>query len=385
VSQDQLPGPRRARAVRRFILPALLVVALLWAGIQVAGEVGPALHNVVTADLGWLAVAAMFEVLSYLFLGSVLRLLAADKTLSYGDAVRVGLVSSGLGTVLPAAPIEGIVLAASELQTRGLERRRTFVALGLAQWYFARALFAVGALAALTVAAFAAIRTYAFGTSWPLMLTAAGVLAALFVFTGSLVRRLDLVAILARTAGRIPGARRRADHLAASCHAWSSEVRAVLGSRKNRVRLLGCAIAATVADATCFALALHAAGVHRGWVVLTLAYAVGMLAAFVPLLPAGLGAVEAAVPAFLASAHVPVPVALGGVLAYRALGTLMPAFVGTAALAQLRLRRRRRTQTPATRPADDAAIVDTERRAASVRRGWLPMKWLDRWLRWSRP
>jgi hypothetical protein len=110
-----------------------------------------------------------------------------------------------------------------------------------------------------------------------------------------------------------------------------------------------------------------------------------MLAAFVPLLPAGLGAVEAAVPAFLASAHVPVPVALGGVLAYRALGTLMPAFVGAAALAQLRVRRRRRTRTPATRPADDAAIAEAERDAAAAGRGGLALKWFGRSWRRSRP
>jgi uncharacterized membrane protein YbhN (UPF0104 family) len=371
--------------VRRFVLPALVGFALLWGGIQVGGEIIPALHTVVAADLAWLMVAAGFEVASYLFLGSVLCLLARDENLSYGDAVRVGLVSSGLGTILPAAPIEGIVLAASELEIRGLERRRTFVALGLAQWYFARALFAVGALAALTVAAFAVLRAAAVGSSWPLMLTVGGALAASFLFMGAVVRRLHLVTVLARTAGRIPGARRRAELLAASCRAWSLEVSASIGSRRNRTRLLACAFGATVADGTCFVFALRAAGVHRGWVVLTLAYAVGMLAAFVPLLPAGLGAVEAAVPAFLASAHVPVPVALGGVLAYRALGTLMPAFVGAAALAQLRVRRRRRTRTPATRPADDAAIAEAERDAAAAGRGGLALKWFGRSWRRSRP
>jgi len=385
VSKEQSPGPQRARVMRRFVLPGLFAGALLWGGFEVAEEVGPAFHTVVAADLGRLIVAAVFEAMSYLFLGSVLRLLAADEHLSYGDAVRVGLVSSGLGWVLPAAPLEGIVLAASELETRGVERRRTFVALGLAQWYFARALFAVGALAALTVAAFAALRTSAFGASWPLMLTAGGVLAASFIVTGVVVRRLDLVALLARIAGRIPGAGRRADHLAASCRAWSSEIRAALGSRQHRTLLLACAIGATVADATCFGLALRAVGVHRGWVVLTLAYAVGMLAAFVPLLPAGLGAVEVAVPAFLASAHVPVTVALAGVLAYRALGTLMPAFVGAAALAQLLLRRRHRTPTLATRADHEDAIVETEHQAAAVHRGRLPMKRLGRWFRWSRP
>lgn len=378
-------GPRRGRAVRRFVLPALVGLALLWGGIRVAGEIMPAFHTVIAADLGWLMVAAGFEVVSYLFLGSVLCLLARDANFSYGDAVRVGLVSSGLGTILPAAPLEGIVLAASELETRGVERRRTFVALGLAQWYFARALFAVGALAALTVGAFAALRASAVGSSWPLMLTVGGALAVLFLFTGALIRRLHLLAVMARAAGRIPGARRRAGLLAASCRTWSSEVSASIGSRNNRMRLLACALGATVADGTCFVFALRAAGVHRGWVILTLAYAVGMLAAFVPLLPAGLGAVEAAVPAFLASAHVPVPVALGGVLAYRALGTLMPALVGGAALAQLRLRRRRRTQTPTTRGSEDAAIVETEPSAAAAGRGGLALKWFGRSWRWSRP
>jgi uncharacterized membrane protein YbhN (UPF0104 family) len=57
----------------------------------------------------------------------------------------------------------------------------------------------------------------------------------------------------------------------------------------------------------------------------------------VPLLPNGLGLVETVVHALLHYRGVPLATALAGVLAFRALGTLLPAFSGVVALIRLRL------------------------------------------------
>src|SRR6202030_1089335 len=92
-------------------------------------------------------------------------------------------------------------------------------------------------------------------------------------------------------------------------------------------------------DAGCFVVAFHAAHVHADLRILVLAYVVAMSATFVPLLPGGLGLAEAAVAAFLHSAGVPIPLALAGMLVYRALATVMPALAGAGALGELRLRR----------------------------------------------
>jgi uncharacterized membrane protein YbhN (UPF0104 family) len=77
--------------------------------------------------------------------------------------------------------------------------------------------------------------------------------------------------------------------------------------------------------------------------VLLLAYTAGILATEVPLLPAGLGRVETAMPAVLRSFGVPVDTALAGALTYRALGTFLPAIAGALALPSLRVIRHRST------------------------------------------
>jgi uncharacterized protein (TIRG00374 family) len=131
------------------------------------------------------------------------------------------------------------------------------------------------------------------------------------------------------------------ERVAAEYDAWSTELRAAVGSRRDRLFLIALALGASLAEAACFVFALRAAGVDANPGLLLLAYALGMLGMFVPLMPAGLGVVETAVPALLHHAGVPIAVALAGVLAYRALATLMPAFVGAGALGHLRLRRLR--------------------------------------------
>jgi uncharacterized protein (TIRG00374 family) len=138
---------------------------------------------------------------------------------------------------------------------------------------------------------------------------------------------------------RVPLWRDRIQRVVASCRAWADEVRAAVGERGDRSRLLALALGASLADGLCFVLALRATGAHASVTVLLLAYAFAMIGSFVPLLPAGLGVVEAAVPAFLHQVDVPIATALAGVLAYRAIATLMPAFVGAGVLGELKLRR----------------------------------------------
>ena len=70
------------------------------------------------------------------------------------------------------------------------------------------------------------------------------------------------------------------------------------------------------------------------------------VASSIPLLPGGLGAVEAAVPALLAWYGAPVAAALSATLLYRAVGTFLPAAAGALSIPALRLRARRTHREP---------------------------------------
>lgn len=122
---------------------------------------------------------------------------------------------------------------------------------------------------------------------------------------------------------RQPVAERRAEGAA-----WHAEATAVVGSGRDRVVLLALAGTAWLADVVCLWLALAAFGVSLPFDVVVLAYTVGVVATLVPLLPAGLGLVETAVPLVLHSFGAPLAAAVAAVLLYRCVSTLRPAAVG---------------------------------------------------------
>jgi uncharacterized membrane protein YbhN (UPF0104 family) len=68
-----------------------------------------------------------------------------------------------------------------------------------------------------------------------------------------------------------------------------------------------------------------------------LAITVAAVSALVPLVPGGIGIVEAAIPAVTHHFGVPYDQGLAAALAYRALGTFIPASIGALAILGLRL------------------------------------------------
>ena len=78
----------------------------------------------------------------------------------------------------------------------------------------------------------------------------------------------------------------------------------------------------------CLWASLAAAGVHVGGDVVVLAGTAGVLATIVPLVPGGLGLVEAVIPAVLHHFGAPLDAALAGALIYRAVATFLPAGIG---------------------------------------------------------
>jgi uncharacterized protein (TIRG00374 family) len=120
---------------------------------------------------------------------------------------------------------------------------------------------------------------------------------------------------------------------------WHAEAMAVVGSPRNRVRLAVVSALAILADAAALWSTCHAAGFHIHPELAVLAATVGTMASWVPLLPSGLGLVEAAIPAILHRFGAPLDDALAATLVYRAAGTLLPALVGGLAIVALRSHR----------------------------------------------
>ena len=121
---------------------------------------------------------------------------------------------------------------------------------------------------------------------------------------------------------------------------WHAEAMGVVGSPRNRVRL-----ARSCRRSPSSPTPQHS-GRHATRPASTstrssplLAATVGTMASWVPLLPSGLGLVEAAIPAILHRFGAPLDDALAATLVYRAAGTLLPALVGGLAIVALRSHR----------------------------------------------
>ena len=332
------PAPAVRNGRLRVGVGLLIGAGAIYAVMSSAGGFATAVSAVTSARPAWLAAAALAEAASYATLGLLLRRLT-DARVNRRTAVRISLLVAGLGNILPAAPAEGLAMAGAELRRRGVDTHRTRIALGLMQWLSIRTLFGVAALDALALAVVASVR-------YPQQAPGALVLGAIaFAVLGALAAtawiasRRQTMEFLMLAAGKArfwqptsPASERRA--LGA---AWHAEIREVLGSRRTQAVFVGLALTSCLADATCFRYALVAVGVHLKPGVFLFAYAVAIITTLVPLLPAGLGVVETVIPALLHHAGVPLATALAGVLAYRVLGTLLPAVCGTAALIRLRM------------------------------------------------
>jgi uncharacterized protein (TIRG00374 family) len=354
-ADDHVPAPdeKPTHSGRlRLVVGVCIGAGAIYAVVSSAGGFADSFHALAAVDDVRLGMGAVAEAVSYAILGVLLRRLTGGR-INRRTALRLALLVKGLGNLLPAAPAEGLTMASSEMRRRGVEAHRSRIALGLMQWYTTRAIFGLAALDALAVVAVASI-------SYPgrapgrfvLAAIALGVIALLLA-TAWLASQRQTIELIAIAADRLvfwkPSAPTDERRLRGT--SWHEEIHEVLGPGRHQAAFAGLAFASCLADGACFRYALVAVGAHVAGGVFLLAYAVGMIAAMVPLVPAGLGVVEVVVPALLHRAGVPLATALAGVLAYRLLGTFLPAVCGAIALLRLRLA----TVRPLMGTAGDAA------------------------------
>jgi len=321
----------------RLVVGLLIGAGGIYAVVSSAGGFADSLGALTSARVGWLVAGGLAEAASYVTLGLLLRRLVGGQ-INRRTGMRLGLVVAGLGNILPAAPAEGLVMADAELRRRGVNAHRARIALGLMQWLSIRTLFGVAAIDALAVAAVVTFEYPKEAQAGLLLAGLALVVLGLLAVTAWLASRRQTMEFLAVAAARVRFWRPSlpSEHHRARGAAWHAEILEALGSKRTKAAFGGLAVVSFLADATCFRCALVAVGIQLKPGMFLFAYSVAMIATLVPFVPAGLGVVETVVPALLHHAGIPLATALAGVLAYRALGTLLPAMGGTGALIRLR-------------------------------------------------
>ena len=322
----------------RWSLGAALGAGAIWLVFQAAGGLGDVGHALAHTNLWWLLPAAGFEALAYLFSGVRLRRLAgADAVLTVASATALELVVNGLGLLTPASPAEGLAFATAELRRRGLSGRRIGLTLGFTQWFSFRIFYLAGALNLLFMLA---TRDLPVDATWPLVvaplvLLLLAVTAVLANRRGTAERLGVVVGVLRFWKPRPSLAERRA--AGARFHA---DAMSVIGPPRRRVQLALLSLGSLLSDVACLWFLLIAVGAHVDPDVALLAVGAGAVAASVPLVPGGIGVVEAVIPALIHWYGPALGAALAGTLLYRAVGTFFPAAAGAVSLVALRTNRR---------------------------------------------
>jgi len=326
-------GRRRLlRTLVTFAIAASVVIAMT----SFVGGFGGAWDAVRDMDARWVLLGVASAVVAYGFLSVHVRWVVRDAPeVRRAAPVRTALVLFGLGSILPAAPLEGFAMAGAALRRRRLDRRRIVLLFGFTQWFSVRGLLALGALDVVVALALSHVPV---PYQAPAVLGAALTLGLLAV-TSWLSTRRRSAEVVAQLLLRVrywrdcpaPAVRR------ARGAEWHAHAMRVAGRGMDRRILLGTCVVAWVAQGLCLYCALRATGAHVGIDVLLLAYTVGTIASMVPLLPGGIGIVETLTPLILHAYGVQLPAALAAVLSYRLVASVLPAVAGAVALVGLRV------------------------------------------------
>jgi uncharacterized protein (TIRG00374 family) len=328
------PRASRGRQWLRAILGAALGAGAVWLVLQAAGGLGDVGDALRRTNPWWLIPAVLFEGLAYVLSGVRLRRLAGPEVdLGIVAATELELVVNGLGLLTPASPAEGLAFANNELSRRGLPRRRIALTLGFTNWFSFRIFYLANAVNLLFMLA---TRDLPVDATWPLVV--APLVLVLLVVTAVLANRPSTAEHLAVVMGALRFWKpkvSRTERRAAGAR-FHSDAMAVVGPPRKRLQLALISLASMMSDVACLWFLLIAVGAHVDPDVALLAVGAGAVAAAVPLLPGGIGVVEAVIPAVVHWYGPAVSAALAGALLYRAVGTFLPAAAGGVALIPLR-------------------------------------------------
>jgi putative heme transporter len=321
---------RNGRNRRRRVVVAVVGLAAAalagWVLFNSSDELVAAADTLKSVQAGWVVVAVLVEVLSYIARGA-----AAAVVLRRGGG-GAGPMTLSAATLAgdAAAYCLPFGFAASGVVMVGVLRRR-LVSTAVAGWMFAvSSVFYVSAVTALTI-----IAVHIAGDDNPipgLQTISAALLGVLAVGGGAgyvLLRRpalrSRLVRLLPRVrprfAARRAGSAGRWGHLAepvrSAVASWAQQLRTVRLTPLAGVAAFALMIVSWVADVAVLAVAFLALESSPPWTGLLLAYCAGQIAASVPVTPGGIGVVEGSITLALVAFGGAETITLAAVLLYR--------------------------------------------------------------------
>ena len=339
-------SPARRARWRRLIKPAFFVLAsaiTVWVLLNNGDELLTALDSISHVRPGWLALAVVAEVASYVAYAAGEQRLLADV------GARVGLVPL---TQLSVAAQAAAFCIPGGVAVSGVVTYRVLRRFDIAPAPVVGVVFILSVLYMVALAVVALVATPIAGTQ-DVIPDLRPISLGLLAFVGVLVGVVDLLrrrGALARAGRRLVHAmesfaRRAGLGAAEPSEDWLGQL-AQVSFRPRAVAVSTLLLAACwLGDALCLALSFYAVGVTPPWEGLLLIYAAAQLAATLPITPGGLGVLEGSLTVGLVAFGGAEGSTLSAVLLYRLISFwgLLP----TGALAYLRVRHGRRRESAA--------------------------------------
>ncbi|AOW93396.1 hypothetical protein BFN03_14095 [Rhodococcus sp. WMMA185] len=321
-AEDNHPKPRRRRV--EWVIGGVLVVVLTVELILIWPDLSDSVRNLGDLQWGWVAAAIVAAMASMSSFASVQRCLlgVAGVRVQQRQSLAVILAANSMSATLPGGPVLAATFTYRQTRTWGATP-----VVATWQLVMAGALQAVGlALLGLTGALLVGATTNPFS----LIFTFGGLCAFLILaqYAASRPNALEGVGI---TALRAFNTLRKKPPLT-GVRQWKhivSQMSAVRMGRADTARAFGWSLFNWIADVSCLAFACYAIGGHPGIAGLAVAYAAGKAAgSAIPLLPGGLGVMDAVlVPALTASGMTGAE-AVSAIVVYRIVSFLLVAAVG---------------------------------------------------------
>ena len=321
-AEDARPTPRRRRV--EWVIGGLLVVVLTVEIVLIWPDLSESVQNLGDLHWGWVAAAVVASLASMSSFARVQRCLlgVADVHIKQRQSLAVTFASNSMSVTLPGGPVLATTFTYRQTRLWGASPVVATWQLVMAGVLQAIGLALVGLAGALLVGA----KTNPFS----LIFTCGGLFAFLVVaqYAASRPDALEGVGI---TALRGFNALRKKPPLT-GVRQWKhivNQMSAVRMDRRDTARAFGWSLFNWIADAACLAFACYAVGAHPGFAGLAVAYAAGNAArSAIPLLPAGLGVMDAVlVPALTASGMTGAE-AVSAIVVYRLVSFLLMATIG---------------------------------------------------------
>ena len=346
---EPLPGDVSPRRLRRGLLRLGGLLAIAVVIVTLGPGLGELRKRFAQAQPAWIVVACAFEVLSVLSYVPAFRAVFCRR-MSWATSYKIAVAEEGAGAVFPLGGAGSLALGVWALRRGGMPAdeiaRKTVAFFLLTSATPVAMLFLLGAGLATGILP---------GGGGLLLTVLPAVVAAGAIAATLALRRLSRGAE-ARLRRQGEGSRwvRLAPALTATADGIDEALHQL--RQANPLLLVGL-VGFLVFDMLTFWASFRAVGASPEVAVIWMAYLIGQLGNWLPI-PGGIGGVELGMVGALVLYGLPALTATAAVLLYRVISLWIPAILGLAAFAQLRLLLRRETEAiQLCKPGETIEIV----------------------------